>query len=800
MNSAAIVIPSTTWARLSNIDDAGKWIENESFSVGGQKIERFAGRSAGRILQSFVLLRKEKPEYFKEIEVYCQPASNVDTVIFCWMQEALSKKFPASVHQRDLFSGALSEPSRTASAIGQEITCWIGGKMTSRLQLTDTDFAHVFKEKAKEVKSRLVLEISLLSQKLNIRPDFSCGAYEIMRITFESHMATKTQLEASNLLLSALRRNGMLSWRPHIETKQLLETSTLSWAERHPEGSQKIPAEWFEKRKSWIDSETKLPIQPEWSPEASEEKDIPAIEDEKAVSIEFTTLKKDFSEYLSIEAAQLLLHPEKRLLEDAKLTMDEKLFTLSEKLKTKVKKVVQKAKSKVDLKANLLKLQDSLPSKSRAELFKDNVPQVQGKKRKVASEAQKLKEKLKLSTLLKNKLKTKQKAEKTKKLNADLKSSSAEAKAIEDAVSELNMKGKKVRVISEAAAYAYAWEGTVKNHVGGQVELFEPGLGKVQIFEDQVQLTDGLKPASSFKPLTQFKRFEKQLIISALNIEADSEDLKVFPASDEYTDDQHINQMLEFLKWQFQGEPDLKRVHFVHTDWVQAVAASLAEDFHDEEQTNKLAAYIRGVFQQFDLLLLPVFRNGHWTLLSIQKEAGSFQIKYFDSLNAERQDCRELASHILSILSPFLPSTTLPGRWNFSRQSGALCGFFVISYIEELLRNFLGQGLAAQRRAHPENVKKWKVSLRSFGTQLETELLKMSEDTVKQKEKEDAKALKLAKSLKFKSIDEMKKRQEKELEEIAKQLLSEKKHFDASQLSEISKKRIERVQLKGLGI
>ncbi len=168
--------------------------------------------------------------------MYAQPAANVDTIIYCWMQQALAKKFASAVHQRDLFSGALSEASRAASAIGQEITCWIGGKMTSRLQLTDTDFAHVFKEKAKEVKARLVLEISLLSQKLGAPADFSCGAYEVMRITYEAHMAVKKQLEENNSLLSALRRNGMLSWRPHVQSKTLIDTNSLSWAKKHPEG------------------------------------------------------------------------------------------------------------------------------------------------------------------------------------------------------------------------------------------------------------------------------------------------------------------------------------------------------------------------------------------------------------------------------------------------------------------------------------------------------------------------------------------------------------------------------------
>ena len=132
-----------------------------------------------------------------------------------------------------------------------------------------------------------------------------------MRITFEAHMAVKMQLETSNALLSALRRNGMLTWRPHIQSKQLLDTNSLSWASDHPEGSQKIPAFWFEPRKTWICPDTKLPIQPQWSPQALEDKESEALEDIKEpLSIEFPAVKKCFAEYLSIEAASILLHPE----------------------------------------------------------------------------------------------------------------------------------------------------------------------------------------------------------------------------------------------------------------------------------------------------------------------------------------------------------------------------------------------------------------------------------------------------------------------------------------------------------
>ena len=52
-------------ARLSNISDAGTWIEDEEYQYGGKLYKRTAGKSAGQVLRSYVQLRKEHPEWFE---------------------------------------------------------------------------------------------------------------------------------------------------------------------------------------------------------------------------------------------------------------------------------------------------------------------------------------------------------------------------------------------------------------------------------------------------------------------------------------------------------------------------------------------------------------------------------------------------------------------------------------------------------------------------------------------------------------------------------------------------------------
>ena len=80
-------------ARLSNISDAGTWVEDEECEYGGKIYKRTAGKSAGQVLRSYVQLRKEHPEWFEELEVYSQPAAVLDSVIMKWMLEAQAKEF-----------------------------------------------------------------------------------------------------------------------------------------------------------------------------------------------------------------------------------------------------------------------------------------------------------------------------------------------------------------------------------------------------------------------------------------------------------------------------------------------------------------------------------------------------------------------------------------------------------------------------------------------------------------------------------------------------------------------------------
>ena len=162
------------WARLSNIDLAGKWIKTEVFSVGSKVITHLAGTSAGRALEAYRKLRAAEPELVAEVGIMSQPAANVDSVILTWVVQGQAEEFPATVWQRDCFSSVFAEAPTEAMALANQLSCLVAAKCTSKLQITDSDFAKQFKayvRKSRELSSKRQLRrlLRLLSGELELR-------------------------------------------------------------------------------------------------------------------------------------------------------------------------------------------------------------------------------------------------------------------------------------------------------------------------------------------------------------------------------------------------------------------------------------------------------------------------------------------------------------------------------------------------------------------------------------------------------------------------------------------------------
>ena len=139
-----LVVPGE-WARLSNISESGTWLSDETFKIGDKVITRTQGSSAGRVMLPYRRLRQSHHELMSKVEIMQQPAANVDSVILSWSIQAQAAQYPASTWMRDCFSSVFSGSATESMALANQLSCLVAEKCTSKLQITDTDFAKQFK-------------------------------------------------------------------------------------------------------------------------------------------------------------------------------------------------------------------------------------------------------------------------------------------------------------------------------------------------------------------------------------------------------------------------------------------------------------------------------------------------------------------------------------------------------------------------------------------------------------------------------------------------------------------------------
>ena len=255
VHSGLLVVPGCH-ARLSNITESGTWRETESFYVGSKKINHLAGRSVGATLIAYRLAREAQPDLFRKVSVMSQPAANVDSVIFCWAQQELSKEFPESYWQRDCFAGSFSAEGEKVQFLSHMFSTHILGKCTARLQLTDTDFSHKFKARVRVRMAEQRDQSEEALRRSGSSDAWQPSALDIVSsvVKAQDDMAEAQDHPDTEWILSGLRRNMMLSYRPYPEGLRPVTAETEKWAENMLEGSSRIPQSWYADRLNWRDS------------------------------------------------------------------------------------------------------------------------------------------------------------------------------------------------------------------------------------------------------------------------------------------------------------------------------------------------------------------------------------------------------------------------------------------------------------------------------------------------------------------------------------------------------------------
>ena len=210
VGKGVLIVPGQH-ARLDNIDDNGRWVEDETFSyLGEMKVHR-KGESARRALEQWVKIRRDHPHLLEHYDVYLQPSSNQDNVIMSWVIAKHARMYPASIYQRDCFAASFSDDTMRTMFTAHQIQAIIPPKMTAMMQLTDTDFSYVFKSLIRKSVGKIMAK----NQK-------AMGTSEVYQMSMKDiahclHEGMEGMVEKNNerqWVLKGLRRNGFLAMRP----------------------------------------------------------------------------------------------------------------------------------------------------------------------------------------------------------------------------------------------------------------------------------------------------------------------------------------------------------------------------------------------------------------------------------------------------------------------------------------------------------------------------------------------------------------------------------------------------------
>ena len=250
--------------RMSNIGPDRCWLQDEEFYIGHEHVVRKAGQKIpGHLMENWLDLRDERPEYFEEIIVMQQPAATVDEIIVGWELEELGKRFPAAVLQRDLLSGALSGRAKMAAVLQHIICCWVAPGMTPVVQLTDTDFSFIFKRRLEHAKQDVVKLLKEQAIKEGREFEWKLGAVQVMQMLYNAFREYKLRAEAQQLGICGLRRNGQLCTAPLGEKIVEVTEAQFPWAGKFQQvGGHRYPESWLKDRMQHISDG--VPKVPEW--------------------------------------------------------------------------------------------------------------------------------------------------------------------------------------------------------------------------------------------------------------------------------------------------------------------------------------------------------------------------------------------------------------------------------------------------------------------------------------------------------------------------------------------------------
>ncbi|CAE7215229.1 unnamed protein product [Symbiodinium sp. CCMP2592] len=675
-----MVIVAGVHAELSNIDERGLWRTTRTFQYGGQVIQQKAGMSAGRTLYSWRLLRQRRPELMSEVEVYSQPAAMVDSVIMCWCIARAAETYASSYWIRDCLKSAFTEEAGKARFAAHQLQGVVAAKMTSQLQVTDTDFSSLFKKECLKCMDNLRYNGQKQTEGSTVWKPSSEDMLTAI-VTAQRVLSEKNQRDG--WVLASCRRNGFLALRP---TKDgFVRSDEQSWARDLPLGSSRISSAWLTNRLThWLEGAADLADLLEWDFVDKSDKEktdlVLPIDDKELEAPEWSQLA-GFQLSLDLRRSRWLKANKELQSEKAPwLSVLKAIVPLAgkgnqaknkkKKKKKKKKKLSFAKKQKLSVKKNVLRQQVR-----RLKVAKQPLPDAP------ASAPVALPEEAPTFALV----------------------------ALPDEAPPSGV----FRVVSDVLGEScYGLTGTLQKATATDGLLLPLKKGKSQWV-----------PRSVLHLLLDIDGAEE-----VDNVEIVQPD--TLPRGG--LRDQTMAMGWEAIGWALGCDDSVVGVNPVLTHFFLQ-----HQQYEADPEHGPVVTELHRLLSTDKLVLFPVYASHHWTLLCVDKRAADVRVKYFDSLTELHEPTRAKAEQLLVSLLHDRAQQWLPlTRHNLRvRQTPGKvsCGLFVLSWMESEAADAVGYGPCAPEWPSTAVVT-WHERLRRISLQLVAEKAKFEGELQKELE------------------------------------------------------------------
>ena len=239
--------------RLENICLDGVWLQDEDFTVAGERITHKAGSPVHPSLMiEWRQLRQQHPELFSQLRVWQQPAAVVDQIIWRWQCELEAAEYDQALRCTDTLSAAWSKQSKEVTWLLQQFGCPVPEGCTPLCQPTDTHLAKPAKDAGRQEKDRLreLMRQSCIELGQSVR--YESGKKEMVQIALAMQTGMLDLYSRTEVVLQAARAGGWLAYRPDPEGK-LLRADTEKWAQVHLQSAGRVSAAQLKPRYDWLD-------------------------------------------------------------------------------------------------------------------------------------------------------------------------------------------------------------------------------------------------------------------------------------------------------------------------------------------------------------------------------------------------------------------------------------------------------------------------------------------------------------------------------------------------------------------